>query len=391
MGAIDLARHCNQGDFIPGLRGLTFNQVQALSAENPASGYWKMANLGQLKGTMLATILITLIIFVGFIAVVSIFFSYATDLSLSPIATLAGALGLALLFMLLQFAISPYIVAATTRLRYLQPGENPWLEGLVNQLAKAAGVKPPRLAIVPDQTPNAFVFGNSSNNMTLAVHEGLLAQLKEEEIRGVIGHELGHVRHKDSIVMTFLSAIPLIAYVIARMAFSVRVTGRRDERNGAAYLILAGVVALIVYFVAQLLVLRLSRLREHFADAFSAYLTGTPRSLESALTKITYGLSLSPGETHGARALFISDPALAKQEVQNILQQKSKYDLDQNGVLDEHELELAMQEEAKSRWGSLNEAFATHPPTYKRLLLLRQIEQEIASRGVQTDNIYARI
>ena len=349
---------------------------------------------------MLITIVTTLVIFVGFIAVVSYFFSYATDLSLSLGATLVGAFILALIFMLIQFLVSPYIVKVTTHLRYLDAGENPWLEGVVAKLANAAGVKQPRIATVPDQTPNVFVFGNSSNNMTLAVNEGLLRQLNEQEIEGVIGHELGHIRHKDSIVMTFLAAIPLIAYVIVQVAFRAGFLagsgggsrGRNDRGGSGALLILAaGVIALIVYFVSQLLVLRLSRLREQFADAFSAYLTGAPRNLESALTRITYGLSLSPQEAHGARALFIADPSLAKQEVQDIVQQKDMYDLDHNGVLDEHELELAMAQEARSRWSSVNEMFATHPPTYKRLILLKQIDQEISARGVQTNNIYGRI
>lgn len=353
-----------------------------------------MANLSQLKGTMLTTILITLFVFVGFIVVVSFFFSLATNLQLSPLATISGALILALFFMLIQFFVSPYIVAASSRLHYLKPGDNPWLEGTVSKLAKAAAVKEPRIAIVPDPTPNAFVFGNSSNKMTLAVNQGLLSQLNEDEIQGVIAHELGHIRHKDSIVMTFLSAIPLIAYMVVRMAFSMPMYGGRrskDEGGGVGLIILAGVVGLAVYFVSQLLVMRLSRLREHFADVFSGYLTGSPRSLESALTRITYGLSLSPQEAHGARALYISDPSLAKQEVQAIMEHKNQYDLDHNGVLDEHELELAMQQEAKSRWSSVNEAFSTHPPTYKRILLLRQIEQEIATRGLDTANIYAKI
>jgi len=355
-----------------------------------------MATLSQLKGTMFITILITLFIFFAFISVLSILISYATDLSLSPGAILVGALALALFFMLIQYLVSPYIVAASARLQYLRPGDNPWLEGTVNKLEQAAGVKPPRIAIAPDPTPNAFVFGNSSNNMTLAVHQGLLNDLNEDEIQGVIGHELGHIRHKDSIVMTFLSAIPLLAYIVVRMAFGfgyyAPTGGRgRDREEGVSLMIIAGVVALVVYFISQLLVLSLSRLREQFADVFSGYLTGSPRSLESALTRITYGLSLSPKETHGARALFIADPALAKQEVQGILSNKNQYDLDHNGVLDEHELELAMQQEAQSKWRSFNEAFSTHPPTYKRLLLLRQIEQDIASRGVQSQNIYAKI
>src|SRR5271157_2832670 len=352
-----------------------------------------MGNLAQLKGTMFFTILITLVIFVGFIVVVSFFFSYATDLQLDPGSILIGAFVLALFFMLIQFAISPSIVRWSTRLRYLQPGENAWLEGMVAKLAQQAGVKQPRLAIVPDRTPNAFVFGNSSNNMTLAVNQGLLDQLNEDEIQGVLGHEIGHIRHKDSIIMTFMSAVPLVAYVIVRMAFGFGYYGGMGSRrggkdNGAAYIILAGIIALAVYFVAQLLVLRLSRLRESYADAFSAYLTAAPRELESALARITYGLSLSPEEPHGARALYISDPALAKQEMSQVMEHVNRYDLNKDGVLDEHELELAMEQEAKSRWGTLNQAFATHPPTYKRLQLLRQIDQEIQSRGVQTSNIY---
>jgi len=353
-----------------------------------------MGSLTQLKGTMFFTILITLVIFVGFIVVVSFFFSYSTNLQLDPASILIGAFILALFFMLIQFAISPAIVRWSTRLRYLQPGENAWLEQTVSKLAQQAGVKPPRLAIVPDRTPNAFVFGNSSNNMTLAVNQGLLDQLNEDEIQGVLGHEIGHIRHKDSIIMTFMSAVPLIAYVIVRMAFGFGYYGgmggsRKGNRdNGAVYIILAGIVALIVYFIAQLLVLRLSRLRESYADVFSAYLTGAPRELESALARITYGLSLSSEEPHGARALYISDPALAKQEMNQVMEHVNRYDLDKDGVLDEHELELAMEQEAKSRWGTLNQAFATHPPTYKRLLLLRQIDQEITSRGLQTSNIY---
>jgi heat shock protein HtpX len=345
---------------------------------------------------MLLTIVITLIIFFGFIAVVSFFFSYAAGVELDPASTLIGALALALIFMLIQFAISPSIVRWSTRLRYLQPGENPWLEATVSKLVQQAGVKMPRLAIVPDRTPNAFVFGNSSNNMTLAVNQGLLDQLNENEIHGVLAHELGHIRHKDSIIMTFMSAIPLVAYVIVRMAFGFGYYGGmggrgKGDRDGASFIIIAGIVALVVYFVAQLLVLRLSRLRESYADAFSGYLTAAPRELESALARITYGLSLSPQEPHGARALYIADPALAKQEMSQVMDHVNRYDLNKDGVLDEHELELAMEQEAKSRWSSLNSAFATHPPTYKRLLLLRQIDQDIESRGVETPNIYAHI
>jgi heat shock protein HtpX len=348
-----------------------------------------MASLAQLRTTMLITILLTLVIFIGFLGAVSVLYSAAAGMNLSPLDTLLGSFVLALIFLGIQFLISPSIVAWSTRLQYLEPGQYPWLENTVKELAGASGVAMPRLAIVPNPTPNAFVFGNSSSKMTLAVHEGLLRQLNEDEVRGVLAHELGHVKHRDSIVMTVLSAIPLLAYMIARSTMFMG-TGSRDRDRGAGYIALAGVVAMVVYFVAQLLVLRLSRLREHFADVYSGYLTGSPRSLESALTKITYGLSLRPEDPHGVRALYIADPALARNEVQGILDRRGEYDLDHDGVLDERELELAMEKEAKSTWSGLNEAFSTHPPTYKRILLLRQIEAEIG-HGTDESTIYKRI
>jgi heat shock protein HtpX len=338
---------------------------------------------------MLVTILLTLVIFVGFLGAVSVLYSTAAGMDLSPLDTLLGSFVLALIFLGIQFLISPSIVAWSTRLQYLQPGQYSWLENTVKELAGESGVAVPRLAIVPNPTPNAFVFGNSSSNMTLAVHEGLLKQLNEDEVRGVLAHELGHIKHRDSIVMTVLSAIPLLAYMIARSTLFIG-TGSRDRDRSAGYIALAGVVAMVVYFIAQLLVLRLSRLREHFADVYSGYLTGSPRSLESALTKITYGLSLRPEDPHGARALYIADPALAKSEVQGIIDRRTQYDLDHDGVLDERELQLAMEKEARSTWSGLNEAFSTHPPTYKRILLLRQIESELG-RGTDESAIYKRI
>ena len=127
---------------------------------------------------MLATIIVTLIVFVGFLGAVSLLYSAATDMNLSPFATLLGSFVLALIFLGIQFLISPSIVAWSTRLQYLQPGQYPWLENTVKELATSSSIAMPKLATVPSPAPNAFVFGNSSSNMTLAVHEGLLRQLR---------------------------------------------------------------------------------------------------------------------------------------------------------------------------------------------------------------------
>jgi heat shock protein HtpX len=327
------------------------------------------------------------IIFAALFAVIMFFI----QLSIVWAFILAGV------FILIQYLIGPAIVRASTRLRYLKPGENPWLESTVNELAQKSGIPPPRLAIVPNETPNAFVFGRTTRDATLAVHEGLLKQLNESEVKGVIGHELGHVRHRDFLIMTAVSALPLLAYLIFRFSFqaawvSGRTSRRKDSGGLAAALFVIGALSYVVYIVALLCVMRLSRLREHYADAYSAYVTGSPRSLESALTKITYGLSLAPHpEKDGARTLYIGDPALAKLEIQSIVSKKEAYDLDKDGILDERELELAMEKEAKSRWLTVNRLFQTHPATFQRILLLREIESEMSTGKYSSDRIYVHV
>jgi heat shock protein HtpX len=307
------------------------------------------------------------------------------------------ALGGTAVFILFEYLIGPAIVSATTRLQYLKAGDNPWLENTVKDLATKSGLPMPRLAVVPNNTPNAFTFGRTSNSATLAVHEGLLKDLNEDEVKGVIAHELGHIKHKDYIVMTVLAALPMIAYFVAQAMFNAAwFSGGysrrgKDQGNAGAVLILIGVVSFVVYIVSFLAVMRLSRLREHFADSYSAYLTESPRSLESALTKITYGLSLAPKATAEARSFYIEDPAMAKQEVQMIMEKKDEYDLDKDGVLDERDLELAMEKESKSTWNQLNSLFATHPPTFRRILLLREIETEMDTGKYTSDRIYAHV
>jgi len=344
-----------------------------------------MARLAELRFAMGTSIFLVAFIFAVFLSAIMLIFSFPLEWAVAGTA----------LFILFQYLIGPTVVESSTRLRYLKHGENPWLESTVKELADKSGIPMPRLAIVPDDTPNAFVFGRTAKSATLAVHEGLLKKLNKDEVRGVIGHELGHIKHKDYVVMTVLSALPLLAYIIARGTWEVaRYAGssrKKEEGSIKAAFFAVAIISYIVYIVSLFCVMRLSRLREHYADAYSAYVTGSPRSLQSALAKITYGLSLSPKPPSGARAFYIGDPAMAKREVQMIMEKKQEYDLDKDGVLDERELELAMEKEAKSAWVKINTWFATHPPTFKRILLLREIEMEMESGRYTSDRVYAHI
>lgn len=300
-----------------------------------------------------------------------------------------------IIFILIEYLIGPAVVKSSTRMRYLEKGENPWLETTVKELVDKTGIYMPKLAVVPDNTPNAFVFGRTAKDATLAVHEGLLKNLNKEEVKGVIGHELGHIKHKDYIVMTVLSALPLLAYLIARGTWEAgkwAPASRKKEEGSIKETFLAiAIISYLVYIISLLCMMGLSRMREHYADAYSAYVTGSPRSLQSALAKITYGLSLSPEPPSGVRAFYIGDPAMAKMEISAIMYKKVEYDLDRDGVLDERELELAMEKEAKSTWAKINTWFSTHPPTFKRILLMREIEQEMESGRYTSDSVYAHI
>jgi heat shock protein HtpX len=356
-----------------------------------------MAKLSDLKFAMGTSILAASFIFGAFLIGVIFLIQYyyaGFDILTGIIFAVAGTA----IFILFEYAIGPVIVSATTHLHYLKPSENPWLENTVKDLVAKSGIPMPKLATVPNNTPNAFTYGRSQSSAVLAVHEGLLRQLNEDEIRGVIAHELGHIKHKDYIVMTVLSALPLLAYWVSQITLTASWfsggssrRGGKDQNNAGAILVAIGIISFVVYIVSFLAVMRLSRLREHYADSYSAYLTKNPRSLQSALSKITYGLSIAPKVPTDARSFYIEDPTQAKQEIAQIMEKKNEYDLDHDGVLDERELEHAMEKEAKSTWSQMNSLFATHPPTFKRILLLREIENEMNTGKYSSDRVYAHV
>ncbi len=355
-----------------------------------------LARLSELKFAMGTSIFVASFIF-GVFLIGAIFLIQAYVVGFDVLTGLILAIGGTALFILFQYAIGPVIVSATTHLQYIKPGESPWLENTVKELADKSGIPMPKLAIVPNKTPNAFTYGRSSKSAVLAVHEGLLRQLNQDEVRAVIAHELGHIKHKDYIVMTILSALPLIAYWIAQITFRAAWfsggTSRRgkDQGNAGAALLIIGVISFIVYIISFLAVMRLSRLREHYADSYSAYLTQNPRGLQSALAKITYGLSIAPNANATARSFYIEDPSTARQEISRVMEKKDQYDLDHDGILDERELAHAMEKEAKSTWAQMNGLFATHPATFKRILLLREIEDEMNTGQYSNDRIYAHV
>ena len=306
----------------------------------------------------------------------------------------AVVVGLALFFIFLQWAISPAIVRWAIRgRRPVTPQTNHWLFSTVQELATQAGVPMPKTWMSEDASPNAFVFGRTVGSSELVVTRGLLERLNQDEIRAVLAHEIGHLRHRDVVIMTVVSAVPLLAYIIARMGFEAMrgSTRSRSKEGGQAIVILivSAIVSYLVYLVTQILVLYLSRTREYYADAYSGAATRDPHQLASALTKISYGLSLvrRNSEPSGLRAFFIGDPVKASEDYRTVADMMSRHDMDRDGQLDAYELQKAIEAERRSPWRRANDLFGTHPPTYKRILMLEELEEEI-KKGALPENIY---
>jgi heat shock protein HtpX len=354
-----------------------------------------MGSLGALRRSSDLTIFLVFAVLTLLLVLVVAIVDFVLTTSLFPYS-FAVVVALALLFLVLQWAISPLIVRWAVRHRTeVTPDSNPWLYRTVQELTTQAQVPMPRRIWMSENSdPNAFVFGRSVSSAEMVVHEGLLTTLNQEEIRAVIAHEVGHLRHRDVTIMTWASAVPLLAYILARGGLEMLRFGGagRGKNAGAAILIALAVAAAswLVYFITQLLVLHLSRTRESYADAYSGAATKDPHLLASALTKITYGLSLArpDSEPSGLRAFYIGDPVKAASDYETLEDRMSSYDLNKDGQIDQYELQKAIEQEQKSHWRRANELFATHPPTYERILMLEEMEQEIRQTGGVHQDIY---
>ncbi len=267
-----------------------------------------------------------------------------------------------LAFNLAQWLVSPYIVQALYGVHELRYEDAPAVYEALERLVRRAGIeKKPKLMVAEVDYPNAFAYGSPLAGKRIAVTRGLLRVLNTEEVEAVLGHELGHIAHRDVELMTFASALPALFYILGESLF-----GLGDDREGNTALLI-GIASMVIYYIMTLAVLQLSRLREYYADRFSVELApmrsiGAKR-LMSALAKIvgaTAEMKVSGNRLRvmGFKELFIADPDTA--------------------LRDYRELEgyLAAEKIAKRRLtlaDRLMELFSTHPNIVKRLRALEAL------------------
>ncbi len=247
---------------------------------------------------------------------------------------LVVALGASLLFNLVAYFTSDRLVLWSTRAKIVAPSEVPRLARIVDELAPKFGLIAPRLALVPSQTPNAFATGRDERHAVVAATEGILRTLDDRQLRGVLAHELAHVRDRDILVMTFAATLAgAISYAAQIVLFSTMFGGRQERGGNPILLLVAAVTAPIA---ALLLRLAISRSRELKADEVGARTIRDPESLASALEKIEAG--------NVRRPLGVGSPSQASLFIVNPF-----------------------------RGRGLASWFSTHPPTAERVRRLRAL------------------
>jgi heat shock protein HtpX len=259
----------------------------------------------------------------------------------------------------LQYWFGPALVGLMMRVRYVGEDEEPELHQMVADLAAKAGIPKPRVGISEVSIPNAFAFGRSRRDGRVCITRGIQRLLNGNELRAVLGHEMSHLKNRDMMIITFLSVIPLICYWAAWNLMFRR--SRRDE-NGAA---LIGLGAFAMYFIANLLVLYGSRIREYYADEGSVKLGNEPQYLATALYKLVYGsarLKNDPRgqyelhQVQGVKAFFLNDVTNASREIAELREIDQNY----SGTIDRNEL-LALRSQTVRLSGSerMMEIFTT--------------------------------
>ncbi len=223
---------------------------------------------------------------------------------------LGGAQGLVVGFMFavatnfLSYWFSDKIVLSMYRAT--EVGANHRLYQIVRGLAERAGLPQPRCYIIPEASPNAFATGRNPRHAAVAATEGILQILNDEELEGVLAHELAHVKHRD--ILTSSVAATLAAAIMMISRFAMFFGGRRDDREGGSPVALLATV-ILAPIAAMLIQAAISRSREYDADAGGAALVGHPDGLVSALRKIEAASKAVPLDANPATAhLFIIKP-----------------------------------------------------------------------------------
>jgi heat shock protein HtpX len=209
------------------------------------------------------------------------------------------------------YFFSDKIALAMYSAQPVSPTENPdvyqRLAPVVENLTRRMGLPMPKMYVIPEQSPNAFATGRNPNHSSVAVTAGILQLMSDSELEAVLGHELGHVKHRDILISSVAATLAAAITFMARMAFWFGGSGRDDNNRGGA---MGGLLMLILAPIAAMLIqMAISRSREYDADAASAKYLGSPYPMIAALQKLeSYSKRIPMDATPATAHMFIIQP-----------------------------------------------------------------------------------
>ena len=251
--------------------------------------------------------------------------------------------GVAVWFLIAYFA-NTAIIRSATGARPLERKDNKRIYNLVENLCMTQGMAIPKINIIEDDSLNAYASGINNSTYTVALSRGIINKLNDEELEGVIAHELAHIRNRDVrlliVSIVFVGIFAMLTQVAFRSLLYAPGRNRGNNKDGkgaAVMMLIALLVAIVGYFFATLMRFAISRKREYMADAAAAEMTRRPQALASALKKISRNPNIESVTRDDVAQLFIEHP-IRKQ----------------------------------SFFSGISSLFATHPPIEKRIAILEQ-------------------
>jgi len=252
--------------------------------------------------------------------------------------------GVGIWFLIAWAGHSAFIRWATDS-KPLERTQNKRVYNLVENLCIQEGMTMPKVYVIEDDSLNAFASGINKNSFSVSLSRGIINKLNDEELEGVIAHELSHIKNRDVRLLVISIIFVGIFSFLAEMAFrSIRFTGRRsdkDSKGSGAIILIAIVITAVAYLISLLLRFGISRKREYMADAGAAEMTKKPYALASALKKISADPAIEAVESRDVAQLFIDNPTPSAHK--------------------------------SASWDNM---FATHPAIEKRIELLEQFVRE---------------
>jgi len=251
-------------------------------------------------------------------------------------------LGVGIVMNWVSYFYSDKIVLKMYKAREVSPAEAPQLHQMVDTLCAWAKLPKPKVCIVPTDVPNAFATGRNPEHGVVAVTEGILRALSYEELEGVVAHELGHIKHRDTLVSTVAASIAGAIGMLANIGqFGLFFGGGNREEGGNPFVLL--IMAMLAPIIAMMVQMAISRTREYGADRGAVEMTGNPDAMARALQRIEgFAKNYQMPATQGTQHMFIINPLS----------------------------------------GGLGGLFSTHPPTEKRVAAIMALKQQGVGRNM---------